>query len=140
MRANRTDLLGRQERPPQGTRLLIVDDEPAMRHLLQKFFASEGYATEVAEDVADAHAHIAAKTPAVVLLDLMMPGQTGLDFLRTRKDDTLLRTVPVIVLSAVMRDNGAEARALGATACVDKPFDLDILSAVVRACVSQTPS
>jgi CheY-like chemotaxis protein len=65
----------------------------------------------------------------------MLPGRSGWDFLRDRQADPLLASIPVLVVSAAPRERLAEAQALGADAFLSKPFDLDVLSAVVQTVV-----
>ena len=110
--------------------ILVVDDMPALRHLVADVLQDEGYAVEEAADGADALACARRAPPDAIGLDLMMPALDGGAFLRERRADPELAAVPVLVLSA-SRDAGLqEASALGA-AFLAKPFSLGALVAVV---------
>ena len=108
-------------------RVLVVDDESDIRQAMAEILADEGYQVADAGDGAEALAKVRAFHPEVVLLDLMMPGMSGWDFLRAARGDPELSSIPVIVLSAL----GGE-RAIEAQAFIEKPFDLDTLLRAVR--------
>jgi CheY-like chemotaxis protein len=108
-------------------RVLVVDDESDIRQAMAEILADEGYQVADAGDGAEALAKVRAFHPEVVLLDLMMPGMSGWDFLRAARGDPELSGIPVIVLSAL----GGE-RAIEAEAFIEKPFDLDTLLRAVR--------
>jgi CheY-like chemotaxis protein len=107
--------------------VLVVDDDPAIRQLIQSALELMlGAATVGAGDGREALRRIADARPSLVVLDVMMPHLSGLEVLRLLKSDSRLREVPVVVLSAV----GAslkEARAIGCAAALPKPFDLEML-------------
>ncbi|MCK8681582.1 MULTISPECIES: response regulator transcription factor [Streptomyces] len=115
-----------------GERILIVDDEPAVREALQRSLAFEGYGTEVAVDGGDALAKIAAYRPDLVVLDIQMPGVDGLT--AARRVRAAGSTVPILMLTA--RDTVGD-RVTGLDAGADdylvKPFELDELFARIRA-------
>ncbi|RIL06560.1 MAG: DNA-binding response regulator [Proteobacteria bacterium] len=105
--------------------ILVVDDEPSVRESLRMLLKDEFEVTPVAE-VGEALAVVDQRAVDAVLLDLVMPGRTGLDFLRelaARSD-----APPVIVLSATRTvATAVEAMKLGAVDFVTKPFDIDAL-------------
>jgi len=120
-------------------RVLIVEDEPDLRELLVALLESEGYTVESAGDGAEALHRLdqcAAPTGhfSLVLLDMMVPfveGQSVLHYIAR-----LGWSVPVVAMSA---DHGllAAAVAAGARATLAKPFDIEVLLAVVkRNCTS----
>ncbi|MFI7011606.1 response regulator transcription factor [Streptomyces sp. NPDC050145] len=113
-------------------RILIVDDEPAVREALQRSLAFEGYATEVAVDGADALEKAAAYRPDLVVLDIQMPRMDGLTAARRLRATG--STTPILMLTA--RDTVGD-RVTGLDAGADdylvKPFELDELFARVRA-------
>lgn len=113
-------------------RILIVDDEPAVREALQRSLAFEGYATEVAVDGADALEKAAAYQPELVVLDIQMPRMDGLTAARRLRATG--STTPILMLTA--RDTVGD-RVTGLDAGADdylvKPFELDELFARVRA-------
>jgi two-component system response regulator MprA len=121
---------GDRDRDPQ--RILIVDDEPAVREALQRSLAFEGYDTEVAVDGADALEKATAYQPDLVVLDIQMPRMDGLTAARRIRGAG--DTTPILMLTA--RDTVGD-RVTGLDAGADdylvKPFELDELFARIRA-------
>ncbi|MFO1434877.1 MAG: phosphate regulon transcriptional regulator PhoB [Gammaproteobacteria bacterium] len=114
--------------------ILIVDDEPAIRQMLQFTLAGEGFSCSEAGNVDEASECLSSKTPDLILLDWMLPGVSGLDFARRLKRDPKTQDIPVIMLTA--RDEEADKiRGLdgGADDYVTKPFSTQELLARVRA-------
>ena len=110
--------------------ILIVDDEPGVRESLRMLLKDEFEVTS-AGDVDTALALLDERPADVVLLDLVMPGRTGIDFLR----DLAERDVapPVLVLSATRTvATAVEAMKLGAADFVTKPFEIDALRIKIR--------
>ena len=110
----------------QGGRILIVDDEPMVRETIAHVLRDEGYTVDVADDGRDALAKLDARRPDAVLLDLMMPGMNGRQFLQALRDDPSYASVPVLIMTAV---HGLEVNlaSIGASAVVEKPFAADDL-------------
>ncbi|MGW6919507.1 response regulator transcription factor [Kitasatospora sp. NPDC054939] len=113
-------------------RLLVVDDEPALRDALESSLAFEGYEVTTATDGHEALEAVERDRPDLVLLDIMMPrmdGLTAVRRMRSRGD-----TVPVLMLTA--RDavgDRVTGLDVGADDYLAKPFELDELLARVRA-------
>ncbi|MCX5737845.1 MAG: response regulator, partial [Proteobacteria bacterium] len=110
--------------------ILVVDDEPGVRESLRMLLKDEFDVTPVG-DVGAALALLDERAVDAVLLDLVMPGRTGIDFLRelAERDDA----PPVIVLSATRTvATAVEAMKLGAADFVTKPFEVDALRIKVR--------
>ncbi|MFF3322263.1 response regulator transcription factor [Streptomyces sp. NPDC002889] len=120
--------------PPESglERILIVDDEPAVREALQRSLAFEGYATELAVDGMDALARAESYAPDLIVLDIQMPRMDGLTAARRLR--AAGSRVPILMLTA--RDTVGD-RVTGLDAGADdylvKPFELDELFARVRA-------
>ncbi|CAL9486256.1 response regulator transcription factor [Streptomyces sp. enrichment culture] len=118
------------DRDPQ--RILVVDDEPAVREALQRSLAFEGYDTQVAVDGLDALEKAAAYRPDLVVLDIQMPRMDGLTAARRIRGAG--DTTPILMLTA--RDTVGD-RVTGLDAGADdylvKPFELDELFARIRA-------
>jgi DNA-binding response OmpR family regulator len=119
-----------------NNRLLVVEDDVSIRNILVEYLRDEGYVVEAAGSIREARDRIAAARPDLILLDLMLPGQSGWDFLRERSNDARLANTPVLVLSAAPRNLLLEARDLGADAFLSKPFDLDFLGAIIQSFVA----
>lgn len=116
----------------QPARILIVDDEPAVREALRRSLAFEGYATETAVDGLDALEKAGTYDPELIVLDVLMPRMDGLTAARRLRATGV--TVPVLMLTA--RDTVGD-RVTGLDAGADdylvKPFELDELLARIRA-------
>ncbi len=119
---------------PSSARILVVDDEPAVRESLRSSLAFEGYQVGTAADGMQALAALESGVPDLVVLDVLMPRMDGLTACRRLRSRGLL--VPVLLLTA--RDTIGD-RVSGLDAGADdylvKPFELDELLARVRALV-----
>jgi two-component system response regulator MprA len=104
-------------------RVLIAEDDTAIRTFLAQALADEGYIVETAVNGAVALERCAAFAPDVVVLDLMMPLVDGFQFLRRRGSGC---TAPVVVISAAYQSD-AVPPGLGIVAFVAKPFDFAVL-------------
>jgi two-component system, OmpR family, response regulator MprA len=115
-----------------GSRVLIVDDEPAVREALQRSLTFEGYATDTAVDGVDALAKLEVAVPDAIVLDVLMPRMDGLTTARRLR--AAGERVPILMLTA--RDTVGD-RVSGLDAGADdylvKPFELDELLARLRA-------
>jgi DNA-binding response OmpR family regulator len=116
-------------------KILAVDDNAQVRELVRDFLESRGYEVALAEDGSAALEAIAASPPDVLLLDLMMPGVSGLAVLRRVRAEH--PQVPTLVLTAVQEEIvGREALDLGAVDYLTKPVDLRLLERAVQAALS----
>jgi two-component system response regulator MprA len=119
-------------RAASGTRVLVVDDEPAVREALRRALALEGYSVELAENGAEALRTIGVAEPDVVVLDVLMPEVDGLAACRRLRAEG--NRVPVLMLTARAgigdRVDGLDA---GADDYLVKPFALEELLARIRA-------
>jgi DNA-binding response OmpR family regulator len=107
-------------------RILIVDDEPDAVELLQEFLTGKGYEVLTASGGEEALRKVKEERPHLILLDVRMPGMSGLDVLRqVRQFD---REVGVIMVTAVSEEEtGRESLRLGAFDYVVKPLNLEYL-------------
>jgi class 3 adenylate cyclase len=114
--------------------ILVVDDDPINRRLLARALDALGHAVLTAADGREALAVLRASEPDVVLLDIVMPEMDGVTVLEQIKADPALRSVPVIMVSA-LEDVAGVIRCieLGAEDYLPKPFDPVLLRARVRA-------
>jgi len=114
--------------------ILVVDDEEDIRELLRFNLGREGYSVAAAATGEDALRLARQRIPDLVVLDLMLPGMSGLDAARAMKRDDALGAVPIIMLTA--KDAEADVVAgleLGADDYVTKPFSVRVLLARIRA-------
>ncbi len=117
------------------TTVVIADDVPSLRMLVRATIASEHYQVIEAADGHEAWALIQAHRPAVVLLDVHMPGLSGLEVARlVRADPALAGTTLIMLTSQVQEADVAAGRAAGADRYLTKPFSpLELLEAVAGA-------
>ncbi|HEV8269526.1 MAG TPA: response regulator [Thermoanaerobaculia bacterium] len=121
---------------PEKTRLLVLDDEAVLREAISRFFVMRGYDVDVASELEEAEALIAASTAAyaAVIVDLRLTagaGAEGLEFLRFVRERS--RSTAVVVLSAYGSTEIEErARELGCEAFLSKPRPLDEIADVIR--------
>jgi DNA-binding response OmpR family regulator len=106
--------------PDDAPHLLVVDDDRRIRDLLSRFLSNEGYRITTAETAADARAKLKGLSFDLIVLDVMMPGETGFEFAKSLRE---ISTVPILMLTA--RD-AAESRIkgleMGADDYLSKPF------------------
>jgi DNA-binding response OmpR family regulator/anti-sigma regulatory factor (Ser/Thr protein kinase) len=118
-------------------RLLIIEDEPDLCTYLARLFSKDGYAVEAIGDAENAYAWLdnnADNPPDMVITDVMLPGQGGLDLLAMIRQDDRLARLPVVVLTALAdAESAVAAFAAGADDFVSKPFNSAELLARVRA-------
>jgi DNA-binding response OmpR family regulator len=107
---------------PQETRVLVADDDPDIRDLVDFKLSQAGYAVQAVPDGLAAWEAYQQEVPALVILDVMMPGLSGIDVLRKIRDSESPAT-PVLLLSAKSRDTDVDTGfAVGADDYVIKPF------------------
>jgi CheY-like chemotaxis protein len=123
------------ERATAAFRVLVVDDDPSIRRLMIATLKRDGYTFAEATNGEEALERMRSDAPDVVLLDLMMPRVSGWDVLKVRSTDPKLRNIPVIIVSANRDPELAGAIDSGVCAFLPKPFDVHVLSALVRSCV-----
>lgn len=113
-------------------KILICDDEDVLRRLVRASLASGDYELLEARDGDEAVEVAEAERPQLILLDMMMPGRTGLEVLAHLRGDPDFATTPVIMLSArTQEDDRAAANEAGATLFLPKPFSPSDLVALV---------
>jgi len=114
--------------------ILVVDDNPDNANIIRDYLESRGYPITVAYNGDDALKAFSEVKPALVLLDVMMPGRDGWEVCRIMKQHPQLgRTVRIIMVTALNElDDKREALQTGADDYVEKPFDLATLAATVQ--------
>ena len=128
--------------PDDAPHLLVVDDDRRIRDLLSRFLTGEGYRVSTAETATDARAKLSGLSFDLLILDVMMPGESGFDFAKSLRSSS---NVPILMLTA--RD-AAESRIkgleMGADDYLSKPFEprelsLRIANILKRAQPAATP-
>lgn len=114
--------------------IVIVEDEEDILELLRYHLAREGYSVTTAANGEQALKIISQKIPALVLLDLMLPGLNGLELCRSLKQDPRTAAIPIMMVTAKNEESdvvlGLE---LGADDYIMKPFSMKVLVARVHA-------
>jgi response regulator RpfG family c-di-GMP phosphodiesterase len=114
-------------------RILLVDDDPALRTLLRTTFEVADVALVEAENADAARRQIKRARPSVIVLDVNLPGTTGLQLCRELKDDPSTRDIPIVLLTGSEGGTTAAAKQAGADAFVRKPFSpLELLAVAER--------
>jgi two-component system cell cycle response regulator len=120
------------DKPPESTRVLIVEDDQTSAHLLEELLATEGYRTEVASGGPEALGRARRDPPDLILLDVRMPDMDGFEVCRHLKADARTAAVPVLMVTALdnSRDKEAGLNA-GADDYVTKPINpVDVVTRV----------
>jgi two-component system phosphate regulon response regulator PhoB len=128
-----------------GRKILIVDDEPAIRDMLRVALEMAEYEVLEASNAQDAHSIIIDEKPDLILLDWMMPGTSGIELARRLKRDEVTAGTPIIMLTAKgEEDNKIQGLEVGADDYITKPFSprelVARLKAVLRRADPQTNS
>ncbi|KAG8459005.1 hypothetical protein KFE25_006550 [Diacronema lutheri] len=120
--------------PAAPPSVLVVDDDESLRSAIARYLRASGFAVREAASGDEGLALARGERPQLIVLDVMMPGLSGIDTLEQLRADAALATTPVILLTArgftADRIRGHEA---GCSAYVTKPFDPDELVAIARA-------
>ncbi len=118
----------------EGKRLLLVEDEEAIREMLSFSLKRSGFEVETAEDVAVARRRLADRLPDLIILDWMLPDVSGVEFARALKKDEATRELPIIMLTArVEEDDKVRGLDAGADDYMTKPFSPRELVARITA-------
>ena len=114
-------------------RILLVDDDPALRTLLRTTFELADVEVDEAESAQAARRKIRARRPNVIVLDINMPQTTGIEFCAELKGSQQTKDIPVILLTGSSGETAAAAKRVGADAFVQKPFSpLELLAVAER--------
>jgi two-component system phosphate regulon response regulator PhoB len=120
-------------------KILIVDDESAIRDMLRVALEMADYQCLEASNAQDAHALIIDEKPDLVLLDWMMPGTSGIELARRLKRDEVTADIPLIILTAKgEEDNKIQGLEVGADDYITKPFSPRELVARLKAVLRRT--
>ncbi len=113
-----------------GPLVLVIDDDPAVRDLMQRSLGKDGFRVETASDGRTGLEMAKGLKPAVITLDVMMPGLDGWAVLTALKADTATASIPVLMMTIV--DDKNMGFALGAADYFTKPIDWTRLSSVLK--------
>ena len=117
-------------------KVLIVDDQPGIRRLLLEVFTDEGYEVSVATNGNEALEQAKEVKPAVILMDMKMPGMDGIDALKELKELGFAERVIMMTAYGEL-ELVTKAKELGAFAYVTKPFDIIKLCEMVSNYIAE---
>ena len=123
---------------PHDKSILVVDDDPNIRSLLQQELSEAGYTVRLAEDGRKALTLIREETPGLVILDVMMPEMNGFDVAAVLKNDPATMDIPIIILSIV--EDKERGFRLGVDRYLTKPIDTASLFLEVDTLLDQGKS
>jgi response regulator RpfG family c-di-GMP phosphodiesterase len=116
-----------------GVRVLLIDDEPALRELLRVTLESERVRVDEAADGFEADARIQAHRPNAIVLDLQLPGEDGAQICARLKSDPYTRGIPIVLLTGADPERARQAKQAGAEALLHKPFSpLELVALLER--------
>ena len=119
--------------------ILVVDDDPAIREMLLLALGSAGFTVQEAGNTTEARHSIEAVSPDLILLDWMLPGQSGFDFARSLQRHATFKQIPIIMLTARgQEEDKVAALEAGADDYVAKPFSVAELLARIKAVLRRT--
>ena len=120
--------------PADRKKILVVEDEKDIRDLLRYNLEQEGFGVLEAEDAELALALVQRERPALVVLDIMLPGMSGLDICRTLRQDDETARLPIVILTAKAAEvDKVVGLEMGADDYVTKPFSPRELIARIKA-------
>ena len=118
-------------------KILVIDDEKELCSLLKSYFEGEGYAVHFSYDGEDGLKQVKSFDPSIILLDIRMPGMSGLEVLKKIKE---LTSAPVLCVSAMVdKEMVAECLKSGAFAYILKPVDLKGLNESIQTALKEQP-
>lgn len=121
-----------------GERVLVVDDDPAIRNLVATILRREKFHIETATDGEDALEKISAQPFRLVILDLMMPRKNGFEVIDYLKEHRTTIDQPVLVMTAATDKFVGKVDMDFVKGVVRKPFDITELTKLVRALIHQS--
>ncbi len=127
--------------PPVRTRprVLVVDDEPAIRRILRQSLAQRGWEVIDAEGGAEAFRHIKVKEPDAILLDAMLPDVHGFEICKRLKSSQRYSHIPIVMMTAVYKGWRIAAdlkESYGVAATIEKPFQIQELVRIIEAALA----
>lgn len=118
------------------TTVLVVDDDPEIVTMVSMRLSKRGYHVVTANDGNEALEAARRERPALIVLDVMMPGKNGWEVVRALKQDPVTEKVKIVMLTAIGEQVNAMTSSLyGADAYIDKPFDFTVLEKTVAKLV-----
>ncbi len=122
-------------------KILVVDDEPDVLNLAKMILERSGFLIVTASDGLEGEKAAVTEQPDLILLDVVMPGKTGLEVCRALKSQVSTRHIPMILFSvSVSKSLRDLAREAGADGVIMKPFTIQGLTATIKNALSANES
>jgi CheY-like chemotaxis protein len=112
---------------PEHTQILIIDDDPDIRMLMQKVLEKEGYSVATVRNKEEALEGLNQSQPLLILLDVLLSGSDGRELCRYLKANSATSNIPIIIFSAHPSINDDKARTYGADDFIAKPLNTELL-------------
>jgi len=121
-------------------RILLIEDEPTIQRLIAYALQTKGHEVSVAHDGCEGFQAAQARPPDLILLDMVMPEMSGMEVLMALKEDSRLKSIPVLIVTASAQKEEAEkAIESGAAGYLIKPFHVQDLHDAVTGLLSRVP-
>ncbi len=122
------------------TMILIIEDEVAIRDMIRFSLPTQEFTMFEAESTLQAEKKLADQIPDIIVLDWMLPGKSGIDFIRWLKQQPLLQDIPIIMLTAkAEEENKIKGLETGADDYITKPFSPSELIARIKTILRRGP-
>jgi DNA-binding response OmpR family regulator len=119
-----------------GATILVVDDDPEIVSMVSLRLSKRGYKVLTASDGIAALEAARRERPALVILDVMMPGKNGWEVARALRHDPVTEKIKIVMLTAIGEQvNELTSPLYGADAHIDKPFDFTVLESTLQRLV-----
>ena len=120
-------------------RILLVDDEPALRELLRVTLETADIAVDESSSALEAYTRLRRRRPDLIVLDLRMPGMSGIEFCKALKENERTASIPIVALTGADHEDVRAVQRAGAAAVVRKPFSPLELLAVIERLTGRAP-
>ena len=120
--------------------ILVVEDNPANRMLIEAVLQADGYRVNTARTAPEALASIQADRPDLILMDIQLPGQDGLSLTRQLKSDPAQAGIPVVAMTAhAMTADRQRSLDAGCVGYIAKPFDTRLIGSQIEGFLGRAP-
>jgi two-component system, cell cycle response regulator DivK len=122
-------------------RVLVIDDNEINRQLVELLLTYAGYSVYTAGDADEAFAQLETSPPSLILMDMQLPGMSGLELTRALKAKPDTSDIPVVALtSCAQADTEQKALAAGCHAYIPKPIDTRTFADTIALCLNDAAS
>ena len=127
-----------RDKGPSKRRVMIVDDDPDARELIENILSSEGYELIKVSNATEVGLKAAQLTPDLILLDFLMPHINGFDVCKALRDNELTRSIPIMAVTCLSKEDDIERIfECGADEYLPKPFKVEQLQEKVQELIGK---